>query len=151
MLVTATLVMSTTAACSGDDGQDPGSLGSELGRDRTLKEGDVCDPSMCANAAIACASPDGEEPQVPVNIRCIAGPQVGSGKGVCQLVAECAPASSLTLREGDACPAERCRGESPACAVPAGGSPTTPTNVRCVAGPQTGSGVGVCRLAFDCE
>lgn len=54
------------------------------------------------------------------------------------------------LSEGDACPAEKCARESVACASPAGTPPLTATNLRCIAGPQTGSGVGVCHAVADC-
>ena len=54
------------------------------------------------------------------------------------------------LNEGDLCPVEKCGAGAGACVHPADGPVVWPTNIRCAAVPQVGSGVGVCAWAFDC-
>lgn len=117
---------------------------------KALEEGDLCPASKCEDDAIACGPTADGQAQAPTNVRCVAGPQEGSGVGVCHLEADCAPASTV-LKEGDPCPADKCAGQDVACASTPDGSPSKATNVRCVAGPQVGSGVGACRLAHECE
>jgi hypothetical protein len=134
------------AACGGaTDDASVGKTKNALGAD--LKEGDICPDSKCDDQGFLCSTVgDGQPAMVATNLRCVAGPQVGSGVGVCQLTGECVPA----LKEGDPCPAERCGDGAFACAVVAGSPPLTAQNVRCVAGPQVGSGVGACQLVGDC-
>lgn len=115
----------------------------------SLKEGDLCDAEKCGMQAGGCATPAGGPEVTPSNFRCEALPQVGSGIGACAWAFDCT-AATPTLKEGDVCPAEKCANEPFACASLEGTPMLTPTNIRCVAGPQVGSGVGVCHSVGEC-
>ncbi len=149
------IALSTAACGSGDDvpiGQSRSPVASG-----PLTQGDVCPIEKCDGQLLpVCASPAGSPapapPQpTPTNVRCVAGPQVGSGVGRCSLEADIdCSAFWSTLKEGDTCPPEKCVNDAFACGPGPSGEPRKATNLRCIAGPQEGSGVGVCRIDGDC-
>jgi hypothetical protein len=134
------------------DGADASFRPSKDGASTALKEGDVCAAEKCKDQAYGCAATADGVVQVATDIRCVAGPQEGSGIGVCRLEATCKAASAVpaVLTEGSECPADKCANQQFACANSASGAPQKATEVRCVAGPQVGSGVGVCSLQGKC-
>ena len=130
--------MSWTRIRSVSRGTSDAAIGqSNLASSDVLTEGDLCAPERCEGQAFATPA-DGT---TPTETRCVAGPQVGSGVGVCQL---------QVLQEGDLCPEADCAGQAVSCTSEAGQPELEATNLRCVAGPQAGSGVGVCNLLADC-
>ena len=78
------LVTVSLFACSAEDGAPGEKTSSALGS--PLVEGQECPVEKCADQAFA-TSADGTTPSAD-SVHCVAGPQVGSGVGVCQLVAE---------------------------------------------------------------
>lgn len=78
----ALFVSTILVACS--DAGDEGKLGSNRsGLDSELVEGQECPPAKCEGEAFATAA-DGTTPDAS-SFHCVAGPQVGSGVGVCHL------------------------------------------------------------------
>ncbi len=129
------VVLPLLIACGGSAADDQVSIGktkSAVGGE--LKQGDECPAEKCEGEVVAGV----EGSCAPESVRCVAGPQEGSGVGVCHLEVQCA------LREGDICPAEKCANEAVA-----NKEGCTPASTRCVAGPQVGSGVGVCHLDVE--
>ncbi len=146
-LVATPFALSTSACTSGGD--------VPIGKTSTAIKGtDGCPSEKCANEAVACAPSQDGTVRTASNARCVAGPQDGSGVGTCRVAFDCAP--EPVLKEGDLCPDEKCADQGFGCPPKSDGNPLGDgsnqqvVNLRCVAGPQTGSGIGLCHLQGEC-